>query len=360
MKPASRIVFVRVGRMISYSGPREGDERPLGGGKHNVNRLGHEAFNFFPDFGGTLYGTVGIMTEHIDLLNIDPTLARDSKSVDGVLVVFVAPYDGGQRIVGWYRNATVYRTSVPYPREVEDRIQEHFDSKGMSNNSFRNYRLKAKISDGAVLLPVGRREQDLIPSGHRGEMGQFNVCYAYKNRVRKTSPWIQRAIDFIDDYHGPNLLNSKPEAEAEAESFDAQERAAGFQPDSKIRVVIEEYAMKRAKKKLSGLGFNNFVNTSRRKCYDYTCERDGILYYVEVKGTQGSGASVILTKNEIEHGQKYQQHSIAVIVHHIRVNKRSASKGTTHVCLPWILEGSALEPILYNWTVSRCPELPET
>src|SRR5260370_9770133 len=117
-------------------------------------------------------------------------------------------------------------------------------------SSFRKCGLKAKISDGAVLLPVGRREQDLIPSGHRGEMGQFNVCYAYKNRVRKTSPWIQRAMDFIDDYHGPNLLNSKPEAEAEAEaeSFDAQERAAGFQPDSKIRVVIEEYAMKRAKK----------------------------------------------------------------------------------------------------------------
>jgi hypothetical protein len=361
MELASRIVFVRVGRMISYSGPREGDERPEGGGKHNVNRLGHEAFNFFRDFeGGTLYGTFGIMTEHIDLLNIDPTLARDSKNVGNVLVVFVAPYDGGQRIVGWYRDATVYRASVPYPREVQARIQKHFDAEGISNNSFRSYRLRAQISDGAVLLPEGRREQDLIPSGHRGEMGQFNVCYAYKNGVRKTSPWIQRAIDFIDDYHGSNLLNSNPEAEAKAESFDAQERAAGFQPDSKLRVVIEQYAMKRAKKKLGGMGFNNFVDTSSQRCYDYRCKKRGILHYVEVKGTQGSGASVILTKNEIKHGQKYKHHSIAVIVHHIRVNRGKASKGTTQVCFPWILEGSALAPTHYKWTVSRCPIHHET
>ena len=44
-----RIFFVRIGRMISYAGPqkgKEGDERPEEAGKHNVDKLGHEAFNF--------------------------------------------------------------------------------------------------------------------------------------------------------------------------------------------------------------------------------------------------------------------------------------------------------------------------
>jgi hypothetical protein len=87
-------------------------------------------------------------------------------------------------------------------------------------------------------------------------------------------------------------------AEAEAESFAAQERGAGFQSNPEIRRVVEEYAMDRAQEKLSGLGFSKFKDTSKRHCYDYTCNRGGTLYYVEVKGTQGSGTSVILTKNE--------------------------------------------------------------
>jgi hypothetical protein len=146
------------------------------------------------------------------------------------------------------------------------------------------------------------------------------------------------------------------ETDAEFESFDAQERAAGFQSDPQIRRTIEKYAMDVAKDKLSGLGFSNFKNTSAQECYDYTCERDGSLYYVEVKGTQGSGAAVILTKNEVKHGRKYPRHSVAVIVYRVKLEGEPgslhASGGTSRVCLPWILESVALEPIQYKWTVS--------
>ncbi len=365
MKPASRIVFVRIGRMHFYAGPQKGDERPEGGGKDTKNHLGHEAFNFFPDFDGTLYGTFGIIAKRIDLRKIDPALAKNSPSVDGVLVVFVAPYNGGQRIVGWYRDATVYRESVRYPREVHRRIQEHLAGEGISDDSFNDYRLEGKLSD-AVLLPPGRRGRGLVPKGQRGETGQSNVCYAYKNGARKSSPWIQRAVDFIKGYCGPNLLDAQ--AEAEADSFDAQELAAGFQPDPRIRLVVEQHAMKRAEEVLSGpgFGFGGFKNTSKAQCYDYTCTRDGNLFYVEVKGTQGSGASVILTKNEIRHWKKHQKNSIAVIVHGVDVKKIDpeggsfqASGGTSHVCLPWILGSRALEPIQFKWIVSRRPGPPE-
>jgi len=91
------------------------------------------------------------------------------------------------------------------------------------------------------------------------------------------------------------------EGEAEAESFGAQERAAGFQSNPEIRGVVEKYAMAKAEESLRRRGFTDFTDTSKRKCYDYTCGRGGILYYVEVKGTQGSGESVILTKNEVKH-----------------------------------------------------------
>jgi hypothetical protein len=155
----------------------------------------------------------------------------------------------------------------------------------------------------------------------------------------------------------PATAGANLEAEAEAESFYAQERTAGFQPDSEIRTVVEEYAMKGAKEKLSGpeFGFSDFKDTSKAECYDYTCRRDGRLHYVEVKGTQGSGASVILTKNEVEHWKKHPKNSIAVIVHDVKVGLEGgacrASGGTSCVCLPWVLEPAALEPIQYTWSV---------
>ncbi len=148
------------------------------------------------------------------------------------------------------------------------------------------------------------------------------------------------------------------EAKAEAESFDAQEREAGFQSNPKIRRVVEDYAMALAKEELSSaeFKFSNFNNTSGQKCYDYTCERSGSLYYVEVKGTQGAGTSVILTKNEVEHWKQHQQHSIAVIVHDIKLlpegNSFHPSGGVSRVCLPWVLESAALTPIQYKWSVS--------
>jgi hypothetical protein len=342
--------------MNSYAGPtgpKRGDEWPAGGGKHNVDKLGHEAFNFFPDFGGALYGTFGIMTKRINLRKIDPALARGSESADGVIVVFVAPYEGGQRIVGWYRDAIVHREAVSYPREVEDRILKHLSNVGIKRNrTFKKYRLEANRGT-AVLLPMNIRiGRPPIPRG-KGGMGEFNVCYTRN----KSSLWIQEAIGFIKNYRGPNLLNS----EAEVESFDAQERAAGFQSNSKIRAAVEKYSMDIAKQELIRLGFSDIDNTSKRECYDYTCScGDADRYYVEVKGTQGAGKSVILTKNEVDHWKKYEQHSIAVIVRDIKADPKTfrASGGTSQVCHPWLIEPASLEPSQYAWTVSGCRDLP--
>ena len=94
------------------------------------------------------------------------------------------------------------------------------------------------------------------------------------------------------------------EVDAEAGNFDIEERAEGFQSNAGVQEAIEEYAMDRAREKLCGLGFHNFKNTSAWACYDYSCEFEENLYYVEVQGTQTSGPSIILTKNEVSNIQK--------------------------------------------------------
>ena len=201
MEKASRLLFVRVGRMKFYAGPQMDDERPRGGGKYTAKNIGHEVFNFSRDFGGTLYGTFGIVRPHtkhprINLQRIDPATSRDSESLDSVLVIFVARYDDGQRIVGWYGDAEVYSASIPYPTAVRDRIQEHFAQEGIENSTFNEYRLEAEASN-AVRLPENiRMIWPKIPAG-RGGMGQSNVCYSYDaNGEPKDAPWISEVSPF--------------------------------------------------------------------------------------------------------------------------------------------------------------------
>ena len=147
------------------------------------------------------------------------------------------------------------------------------------------------------------------------------------------------------------------ESDAEAQAFAAQERNAGFQPNPEIRRLVELHAMHCAQEKLSGMGFGAFNDTSAHECYDLTCEREGELYYVEVKGTQGAGTSVILTANEADHAMTYPHQSIAVIISHIEIvngnGTRKASGGDPRVYLPWTLESSSLTPLQYQWNTTK-------
>jgi len=117
--------------------------------------------------------------------------------------------------------------------------------------------------------------------------------------------------------------------------------------------------MKRAKEILGNRGFCNFRDTSKSKCYDYTCEKDGILYDVEVKWTQGLGSSVFLTRNEFEHWQQHKQTSIAVVVHDVKLevhgNSVLANAGEPRVCDPWDIPGESLEPVQYKWSLPESP-----
>lgn len=144
------------------------------------------------------------------------------------------------------------------------------------------------------------------------------------------------------------------EAATEAQNFDLQERNSGFQSNPKIRRAVEKYAMSKAQQALEEEGFKDFEPTADFKCYDYTCKKDGELFYVEVKGTQGSGKSIILTKNEVEHANYYQQNSIAVVVYGIQVSRVGrtyrSSGGKVRIHRPWDLDSGTLEAIQYRWS----------
>lgn len=104
--PVRRILFARIGWMTFYAGRQPGDERPIGGGRYNINNDGHERFNF-SRIDGRLYGYFQPPGSGPNLARIEPGWAQER--LDDVLIVFVA----ANLVVGWYEDATLYANAQP-------------------------------------------------------------------------------------------------------------------------------------------------------------------------------------------------------------------------------------------------------
>ncbi len=280
------VLFARIGWMNRYRGPAP-DDCLIGGGSYNEDQVGSEVYNFKPDR-GRLRGFVQppAMTPDRSILNlrrIDPSLDAQDR-VRGVTVIFVArnPDQGGQKIIGWYRNATVFRAPRDGPTaDVPDRC----------------FNLEAQFED-SVLLPARDRNHE-IPGG-KGGMGQANVRYAFEsNGDESRARWVHGALDYVSHYNGENLLTN-PEIESLDNTEAVLEAAAGFQADAKLRRLIEEHVINLVSALYKKLGYRRIENVGDRESYDLRCERTGTVRKVEVKGLQSSRATILLTRNEVE------------------------------------------------------------
>lgn len=150
------------------------------GGKYNQHSIGHEVCNFSNN-AGTLYGYVR-PTGRIKIEKLGASKKDDS--VSGVTVVWTAgPESGGTVVVGWYKDATVYRDAQTIAKP----------SKLQRKNDISSYRIKA-TADKAMLLPVEQREL-IIPRAVKGGIGQSNVWFADKKESQKI---VESVITLID------------------------------------------------------------------------------------------------------------------------------------------------------------------
>jgi hypothetical protein len=336
--------------MRRYRGPQPSDEKPVGGGSYTKGELGNEAFNFLP-LNGEVLGyfqpqlqPLAVRLEHPSTIALGRIEARfKGEELKGVLAVFVAtdPKRGGQRIVGWFREATVYRHAQP--------------SSAKERNRF-SYFLKAR-AENAFLVPETRRAFK-IPGG-KGAFGQANVCYPLdSNRHPKGAGWIEEALNYIASYDLENIAQ-EPDSEAdpdiEVTLGSTIERAAGFQSNPRIRRAIEEYAMRWAEKRLKELLGQKPTDTHKTKSYDFLCNVSDTELFVEVKGTQDNGNSVSLTPKEVEHARKHQN-SALFIVHSVKVEgKRNpiVSGGKEIFLHPWDISTGTLKPRGYVFTLGK-------
>ena len=145
------MIFCNIGWMTNYLGLNgTGDNIKHGGAYVNQKGTGHEVCNFLRCHDGNIYGYVESQVGKRDtLLSIKKLGALPgASSIGGITVVWTAlSDDGGKRVVGWYRNATVFAARQkhaipPSAQHTKDRI-----------NTFRI----SATAENVVLLPPPQR-----------------------------------------------------------------------------------------------------------------------------------------------------------------------------------------------------------
>lgn len=164
------IVFFNVGWMEYYQGLSTNDQIQGGGSYVQEEGMGHEVCNYAVHR-GIVYGYVQPPGSKRQAgggrINLERVGAKKSDLDMKATVVWTATRPGGGTvIVGWYKNATVYR----YYQEFHSAPSLH------KKNALLGYWCKADRED-AVLLPVDERTFE-IPRRVKGGMGQANVWYA--------------------------------------------------------------------------------------------------------------------------------------------------------------------------------------
>lgn len=179
----SRVLFCNIAYMKYYSGITQ-DDRPINGGKYvRENGDAGEKFNFrlsdgiIRGFVETKYhndSSNEAQPNQIHIERIDKSFSNKDDSIENVTVFFCATKPKGNRvIVGWYKNATVFRF-----RQFKECFGETL--------AFYMF----TKAENAYLIPVEKRTFQ-VRTG-KDAFGQSQVWYA-----EKAPQFIESALEYI-------------------------------------------------------------------------------------------------------------------------------------------------------------------
>ena len=176
-------LFCHISWMREYKGHHRIDgqiDQPKRGGRYVVeNGEAHECCNFLPDENGMVYGHVETSKDgkngkegydaQIKIENLGTN--KNDPDIDGIDVIWTATHDtGGKRVVGWYRNARVYRERK-YHNEGTYPTEQH------KRDSVRSYRITAN-QENVNLIAENQRNLRLDPNKVRkGWPGENSIFY---------------------------------------------------------------------------------------------------------------------------------------------------------------------------------------
>jgi Domain of unknown function (DUF3883) len=283
-----RILFLRVGWMERYEGDPVNDKMHGGGSFIDKEGYGHEIFNFLP-YKGVVYGYAQPPSRTRDWANSTINLNRIDQNVEGdslrdVLVVWVATSRlGGSYIVGWYKNATVYRSL----RDAPD------GSNRTCKNGSCGYFVMAKATD-ARLLSTRERVFPMPPKG-KGMFGQSNVWYADNPRLNTFRHEVKTYI--LNEKLSKNSTRTIPR---QSDIFKRQE--------------VERIAIMATSSYFNKLGYSVESFESDNLGWDLVAKLNNRELKLEVKGLSGVEVCVELTPNEYKAMNKHKSTYLLCVV----------------------------------------------
>jgi hypothetical protein len=269
------LVLLRVGWMNRYQGITRGDTISHGGAFVAKHGFGHEIFNFRP-FGNSVYGYAQPTAHRDEWFSSKINLTRlgaskDDASVDGVLVIWVATSpQGGGFVVGWYKNATVYRDWQKPPSG---------SGRKYAGQVF-GYYVSTKVDD-ALLLPPDERVFR-VPQMVTGGFGNSNFWYA-DDRTKH----LQLRMALLR-YVETRCVSKPPKTEG----------SLAHQPDPLLRQKVEQAAVKVTRAYFRRLNYSITSVEQDNVGWDLNAILDKRELKLEVKGLSGNQIVVELTPNE--------------------------------------------------------------
>ena len=205
------VLFCNIAYMKYYKGIIKNADEPRFGGEY-VLRTGdaHEKYNFSPyetDNGEMCFGffetksTNGKDSNQLHIEKIEG-ISKNDDFAENVLVIWCAKYhDNRTVIVGWYKNATVYRyyDSVEVSQDDGTYYTQHFNIEAVAKD--------------CVLLTEGERNVHIwqVPRKNKTRsygFGQANAWFASEDAA---SVYVQKIVQQIDNFGGISWLREYPE-----------------------------------------------------------------------------------------------------------------------------------------------------
>lgn len=223
----NRVIIFNITGMELYNGLENGDDVFLGGEYVKRNRTGGEIYNF-QDYNGYCYGYVSTKSGTIRIDRID-NISKDSDKIENVLVIWTAKLSINQTnvIVGWYKNAEVYKNE-----------HSQYQFPGVGRSLF--YNCKAKSED-CFLLPMSERKFIIERAKDKGTgmgLGQSNVWFADSDYGRKI--FLPQLLEYIDSYSGERINNVLDQDAINVVLSDKDADIEGVPADEKAKELSEK------------------------------------------------------------------------------------------------------------------------
>lgn len=192
--------------MNRYEGLKGKPDRIVGGGRYVAeNKVGGEVCNFLIADDGYVYGHVETIKKDSDREIRLESFGGTGDSASGIDVVWTAthPEEGGRRVVGWYRDATVFRKRENFSRSPsKQHVRDCLDS----------YRIRA-LAKNVRRLDLDERR--LVMGRGRGWMGHTPWWTPPRDPAGEIRTFVEEVRKLIDGVEKGQGGSRSPSAAAD-------------------------------------------------------------------------------------------------------------------------------------------------